>query len=393
MTLIGAPSRREPRRAVWLLAALMRVVAAPAAAQQPAPPPGESIANAVWRTRAEADGCLALPWSESRSTLSDRLLSDTCEITERGALPGAGGTSWIWTLSRRVLVYGPTPDTDPRDREFFPDTLLEAELVLFVADGDRIRPAWHDRSEMAIEFLRAPQALRVGVGDPLVVHRRCLNGTGGCMDHPYRLGSDGAVVPVVPHYRTLLRERLPADWGLWKGVWLDPSRNVADAPAYLAGDANCCPSFLATAYLRRSGDTLSTDTIAVTPTPGSGTWLVVPGERFGALDGETSEAALLRRLGPSAVTPAEIYLAEGFCTAGTRLFAGTTAEVEIGWMTAARARPAFVRTRVSVGPWRTPAGVRVGTTLAELERLAGAPLTFSGLGWDYGGGIVPSATA
>jgi hypothetical protein len=32
-------------------------------------------------------------------------------------------------------------------------------------------------------------------------------------------------------------------------------------------------------------------------------------------------------------------------------------------------------------------GVRIGTTLPELVRLVGKPLTFSGFGWDYGGGL------
>jgi len=33
-----------------------------------------------------------------------------------------------------------------------------------------------------------------------------------------------------------------------------------------------------------------------------------------------------------------------------------------------------------------PGGVRIGTTLDELEALNGEPFTFSGFGWDYGGG-------
>jgi hypothetical protein len=36
--------------------------------------------------------------------------------------------------------------------------------------------------------------------------------------------------------------------------------------------------------------------------------------------------------------------------------------------------------------WRTPAGVRVGITLTELESLAAGPhIEFTGFGWDYGG--------
>jgi hypothetical protein len=37
--------------------------------------------------------------------------------------------------------------------------------------------------------------------------------------------------------------------------------------------------------------------------------------------------------------------------------------------------------------WSLPGGVTVGTTLAQLEAINGGPFAFSGLGWDYGGGV------
>lgn len=380
------PLLRRASRAPRLALTLIGIAASPLLAQLSSSPPGEALAAAAWHPRTALGTCLVLPWSAPRAALSDRVLSETCEITEHGTLPGADGRSWSWTLSRRVRVYGPVRDTDPRDREFFPDTVVEAELVLFVDEYDRVRPVWHDRSDLETEILRAPRAMRVGSGEPLFAHRRCLNGTGGCLDHPYRLGRNGMVVPLVPRYRATLQERLPADWGFWKGVWLNADRAAAEAPVYLPGDGNCCPSFLAAAGLRLSGDTLEADSVTVAPNPDSDTWIVRPDRGFGPLTGETSEAALRRGVGAAAVVPTEVYLAEGFCTAGTRWFAGTPAEVDIGWATPARDRPAFVRTGRADGPWHTPAGVRVGSTLAELERLAAKPLTFSGFGWDYGGG-------
>jgi hypothetical protein len=42
--------------------------------------------------------------------------------------------------------------------------------------------------------------------------------------------------------------------------------------------------------------------------------------------------------------------------------------------------------------WRTSRGVRIGTTLPELVRIARKALTFSGFGWDYGGGLAWSET-
>ena len=35
----------------------------------------------------------------------------------------------------------------------------------------------------------------------------------------------------------------------------------------------------------------------------------------------------------------------------------------------------------------SPGGVRMGTTLAELVARNGAPIDFSGFGWDYGGAV------
>ncbi len=122
------------------------------------------------------------------------------------------------------------------------------------------------------------------------------------------------------------------------------------------------------------------------PDPRDPGWQVLPGERFGPITDATSERDLVALLGGAAVERAEIYLAEGFCTPGTRVFPGGPAELEVAWADSARTRPAFVRTRGAPGLWRTPRGVGVGTTLAELERLRGGVVTFSGFGWDYGGG-------
>lgn len=70
------------------------------------------------------------------------------------------------------------------------------------------------------------------------------------------------------------------------------------------------------------------------------------------------------------------------------MFPDTDDEVEVAWQDAAQTRVAFVRTRRSGGRWHTTRGVRIGTLLTDLERLANRVLTFSGFGWDYGGGAL-----
>jgi hypothetical protein len=314
------------------------------------------------------------------------LLSEACRVVEVGELGGPGGAQWSWTLARRTLVYSAEPGTPTRDRDLFPDTIVEDELVLFTGAGrDRVRPVWHDRSDARFELLRPPSAAPLG-DVVLLAHRRCLNGTGGCLDHPFRLTSDGTVAALVPAYRSRLRRRAPAPWSFSKGSWIDVVRGVVEAPVYVPGDANCCPSFLATASLRLEYDTLTADSVRLEPVPSAGTWLVLPGERFGPIDARTTEEDLARHFGASMVLPAEVYLAEGFCSPGVRVLPETPHEVELAWSDSAHTRPAFARVRDLEGAWHTPKGVRVGSALAELQSLAGKPVTFSGFGWDYGGG-------
>ena len=114
---------------------------------------------------------------------------------------------------------------------------------------------------------------------------------------------------------------------------------------------------------------------------------IVPGTRFGPIRGTTSRRSLDRTFGAGAVTDAAVGIGEGLCTPGTLVFAGSPDEIEVAWQDAARTKVAFVVAAKSGGRWRTPRGVRVGTTLKELERLEGRVLMFLGFEWDYGGGM------
>jgi hypothetical protein len=285
-------------------------------------------------------------------------------------------------------VYGPTPDTPERSLDLFPDTVRLDELVLFAGGqtDDRVRAVWHDRVDRTAMLADPPRARVLSKGRGLMVHRLCLNGTGGCLDHPYELGAGGSVTPMEPTYRDQLGGSLPGEWGTWKGIWLEPDSLLAEAAVYLPGDANCCPALRARASVRLQGDSLVIDSLDVVPDSREAIWRVVPGERFGPIAPRTSEAGLKEAVGASVVVPSRVYLAEGFCTPGTRVFPDRSYEMEIAWADSARTRPAFVRARNAAGPWRTPLGVGVGSTLAELEALGGEPISFSGFGWDYGGG-------
>jgi hypothetical protein len=70
------------------------------------------------------------------------------------------------------------------------------------------------------------------------------------------------------------------------------------------------------------------------------------------------------------------------------VFPGTADSLIVTWTDSSRTRPASVSVTGEGSAWRTPAGVRIGTTLKELESLRGAPVPFMGFDWDYGGGAL-----
>ncbi|HEU0016342.1 MAG TPA: hypothetical protein VFQ45_21865 [Longimicrobium sp.] len=128
--------------------------------------------------------------------------------------------------------------------------------------------------------------------------------------------------------------------------------------------------------------------------PGSATaadstlWLI-GADGKGEITASTTAAELEARFGAANVRHGEVMLAEGEMSPGTTLFADdSTRMMEIVWHdTASRARPQLAIVHGTTGRWAVAPGIRLGTTLAELEALNGGPFTFSGFDWDYGGFI------
>jgi hypothetical protein len=131
-------------------------------------------------------------------------------------------------------------------------------------------------------------------------------------------------------------------------------------------------------------------------------FLIVPGKRVGPVRSNTSEADLLRQLGPAVVTVGDtIYGAEGETFSGTTLYKGTSDEVQILYKDAdKRTHPELVLVRPTVTDdegnplptviptrWRTADGLRIGTKLSELAQRNGKSFKLWGFGWDYGGTI------
>jgi hypothetical protein len=115
-------------------------------------------------------------------------------------------------------------------------------------------------------------------------------------------------------------------------------------------------------------------------------WLIIPATRIGPVGAATSEQDLIKLLGPEPVVRQDNAIGEGLCAPGTVLYSGTTDAVDVTWTDSTYSTPAVVGVAGKGSRWRTPAGLRVGIELKELVSLAsGAPIQFTGFGWDYGG--------
>jgi hypothetical protein len=112
---------------------------------------------------------------------------------------------------------------------------------------------------------------------------------------------------------------------------------------------------------------------------------IIAGQQFGPIRETTTRAELQTMF--LAVNDGDVHLGEGICTHGTKVLPGTPDELDVAWQDERRTRVGFIRTTTAGGRWHTARGVRIGTPLSDLVRIAGKELTFSGFGWDYGGGL------
>ncbi len=109
----------------------------------------------------------------------------------------------------------------------------------------------------------------------------------------------------------------------------------------------------------------------------------------GTLHKDLSLEDLRRRYGAANVSVAQIDGAEGETSRGIVLFADDPMRrAEIFPQDDANLRGiSAIRVSGTRSRWQLGNGVRLGMTLAELVAANGKPVSFSGLDWDYGGGI------
>lgn len=120
-----------------------------------------------------------------------------------------------------------------------------------------------------------------------------------------------------------------------------------------------------------------------------GDFLLIPGARIGPLYAAHSlENDLIQTFGSQNVKRQDIYLGEGAMAPGYVIFGDTRNELEVYYDSSiVKDRPAFVRISQTGTDWKSAEGITIGTTLEQLVKLNGKPITFWGFGWDYGGAV------
>lgn len=118
----------------------------------------------------------------------------------------------------------------------------------------------------------------------------------------------------------------------------------------------------------------------------AGDRMIVAGERVGAVRAASTAAQLRKVYGANNVRAGKFSTGEGEFD-GILLFPDTVQEVRLYYKDGTR-RIDIIEIGRAGGPWRTAQGIRVGMTLAELERLNGAPIALQRTEAEGGGYVL-----
>ena len=118
--------------------------------------------------------------------------------------------------------------------------------------------------------------------------------------------------------------------------------------------------------------------------------LLVTRESWGPITAESDLEDLRKYYGDQVVADSLILGPEGMDTLHvTYLLAGQPAELIVHWQDSARHRKiAMIESFRDGSPYYTSDSLKMGSTLREILVANGAPINFSGFGWDYGGYIL-----
>lgn len=132
--------------------------------------------------------------------------------------------------------------------------------------------------------------------------------------------------------------------------------------------------------------------IAAENTSQSDASLIVPGKNIGNITAQTTLADLQQQFGKANVQAGQVPGPEGTTLPGAIVYPHSPMQkMTIYWKASKPGASANTLKVESVvldephSPWHTEEGVKIGSTLKELEALNGQPFTLSGFDWDYGG--------
>jgi hypothetical protein len=108
----------------------------------------------------------------------------------------------------------------------------------------------------------------------------------------------------------------------------------------------------------------------------------------GSFGRNASHASLMKAFGNNNVVYREIEGVQDKKTKASILYpADPKARLEFIWQDVrARRRPALIRAK-DQSAWAAANGIRIGTALADVEKMNGKPFKLSGFDWDYGGRV------
>lgn len=117
---------------------------------------------------------------------------------------------------------------------------------------------------------------------------------------------------------------------------------------------------------------------------------IIPGQRVGMMTRQTTRRDLTQIFGESQLRDRQIPGPEGMGTLEiTEVQLTDGRSLSVVWTDATRTQPARVQNLGTA--WKTPEGIGIGTSLAELRQQLGE-FNLYGLAWDYGGTVILEGT-
>jgi hypothetical protein len=118
-------------------------------------------------------------------------------------------------------------------------------------------------------------------------------------------------------------------------------------------------------------------------------WVVIPKIQVGDIKSNCQEKDLITIFGQGNIIQDSIYIGDGEFRYGSILFPNTENELKIIWESDSSFKdPKSCIFHNKNSNWITNTGIRIGTTLKELEDINDTSFILLGFGWGYGGTVV-----